>query len=135
MRHIAVRLACTLLSGMLLPIDAASSSSSSSLLLLLIYILVVVAGKHYSRRWALKTLTVRKNEILGVQSLRNSMLAATLVASSVLSVGFSLLQSIIDYVCRAALQQATLDDVIRFGASPLAMRSHTDWNLSLTENR
>ena len=50
------------------------------------------------RRWALKCLAVRKNEILGVQSLRNSMFAATLIASSVLTVGFSLLQSIVNYV-------------------------------------
>ena len=49
--------------------------------------------------WCVKVMSRSGNEILGVQSARNSMLASTLLASSVLVVAFEVVREFYLAVC------------------------------------
>ena len=50
--------------------------------------------------WCVKVMSRSGNEILGVQSARNSMLASTLLASSVLVVAFEVVREFYLAVCQ-----------------------------------
>ena len=54
---------------------------------------------HERRFWAIKVLAKEGNEVMGVQSIRNSMFVSTLLASTAVGVMFGVLETVIPLVC------------------------------------
>ena len=57
-------------------------------------------GTNYQERkfWAIKVLTKEGNEIMGVQSIRNSMYASTLLSSTSIAILFAILDTVLPLV-------------------------------------
>ena len=74
---------------------------------ILLYIEVLISpyrttfGTNYHERrfWAIKVLTKEGNEIMGAQSIRNSMFTSILLASTSIAVMFGILQTVLPMVC------------------------------------
>ena len=53
---------------------------------------------HERRFWAIKVLGKEGNELMGIQSIRNAIIASTLLASTSIAIIFGILQTIIPMV-------------------------------------